>query len=181
MDVNLIANSSLSGAIARFMGPLMDNDFRRRFFGASAILSGAGLKPGQTVLEIGCGNGFFTLPAAKVLAKSGMLISIDPFAEAIQEVKAKLDNSGIENVRLIQSDFLHTGLPDASFDLVILFGVIPAPTFSIETLVPVVAHLLKPGGRLAVWPAFFWLPKSLTLNGILKYEGKNQGVFIFTR
>jgi ubiquinone/menaquinone biosynthesis C-methylase UbiE len=180
MEMNTIANSPFSGWVAHIMGPILDNRFRRRFFGTDGPLSGADLQPGQTVLEIGCGSGYFTLPAARLLTPLGALIAIDPFAEAIQAVQAQVDRFGLDQVRLLQTDALHTGLPAAAMDRILLFGVIPSPTFSMDTLLSELARLLKPSGSLAVWPPFFWLPTQLTRSGIFSYQGKNQGVLIFS-
>jgi demethylmenaquinone methyltransferase/2-methoxy-6-polyprenyl-1,4-benzoquinol methylase len=181
MDINVLAQSSFSRLTARVMGPLMDNSFRRSAFPAGPILQGAGLHPDQKVLEIGCGSGFFTLPAARVLSSgTGSLTAVDPFAEAVSQVKNTLAGEGLRNVNLLHTDALNTSLPDAGFDLILLFGVLPSPTFNLDTLLPEMARLLKPGGQMAVWPPFFWLPRWLTQNRVFKYKGKNRGVFIFT-
>ena len=52
------------------------------------LLNAAGLKPGQKVLEVGCGPGFFTIPAAKIVGAEGVVYALDvnPFAvEAVKE------------------------------------------------------------------------------------------------
>jgi ubiquinone/menaquinone biosynthesis C-methylase UbiE len=40
-------------------------------------LSTAGLKPGRNVLEVGCGPGFFTIPAAKIVGDEGFVYALD--------------------------------------------------------------------------------------------------------
>lgn len=41
------------------------------FRDAYKVLSAAGLEPGQKVLEVGCGPGFFTIPAARIVGEKG--------------------------------------------------------------------------------------------------------------
>jgi len=48
-------------------------------------LEGTGLKPGQTVLEVGCGTGFFTIPAARLIGENGRLVALDVSSGFIKE------------------------------------------------------------------------------------------------
>jgi len=47
------------------------------------ILERAGLKPGQNVLEVGCGPGFFTIPAAHIVGEEGKVYAVDTHPLAI--------------------------------------------------------------------------------------------------
>ena len=55
----------------KMMSLIHDNPLRRNFTDPYKTLKAAGLKPGQKVLEIGCGPGFFTIPAAKIVGEKG--------------------------------------------------------------------------------------------------------------
>ena len=68
------------------------------------ILERAGLKPGQTVLEVGCGPGFFTIPAAKIVGKEGKVYAVDTHPMAIGRVQNKIRKEEITNVSLIQAN-----------------------------------------------------------------------------
>lgn len=48
----------------RIIAAAMEGRFRYKFFGPMQILQGADIRPGQTVLEVGCGTGCFTVIAA---------------------------------------------------------------------------------------------------------------------
>ena len=47
------------------------------------ILRGADILPGQIVLEVGCGTGYFTLPAARLVGKQGCLVAMDVLSDSV--------------------------------------------------------------------------------------------------
>ena len=111
-------------------------------------LDAAGLKEGQRVLEVGCGPGFFTVPAAKVVGERGSVCALDVSPEAIARVQQKIEKAGVTNVETILADAAHTGLPDASFDLIFVFGFVHN-TRQMGSILPELHRLLKPAGTLA--------------------------------
>jgi len=54
-------------------------------------LTQAGLGSGQRVLEVGCGPGFFTVPAAKITGEAGFVYALDINPAAIEHVRHKVD------------------------------------------------------------------------------------------
>ena len=51
----------------------MGSRLRKWLMNPVKTLKGADLRPGQTVLEVGCGTGFFTMPAAKMIGDDGLI------------------------------------------------------------------------------------------------------------
>jgi ubiquinone/menaquinone biosynthesis C-methylase UbiE len=49
-------------------------------------------------MDIGCGDGFFTIPAAKIVGTSGKVYAVDIDASAIDSLKGEAAKSGLENV-----------------------------------------------------------------------------------
>ena len=111
-------------------------------------LDAAGLKEGQRVLEVGCGPGFFTVPAAKVVGERGSVCALDVSPLAIARVEQKVEKAGVTNVKTILTDAAHTGLPDASFDLIFVFGF-DRNVRQMGSILPELHRLLKPEGTLA--------------------------------
>ena len=72
------------------LAAVMESRLRYRFFAPQQALEGAGLRPGQAVLEIGCGTGFFRLPAARVFGEQGSLVAMDRLPAAVAAVAAKV-------------------------------------------------------------------------------------------
>jgi len=117
--------------------PIQKSDgyrFRYRFFGPTRILRGADIRPGQTVLEVGCGTGFFTLPAARLLGGQGSLVAMDILPMSVEAVTKKVQTANLKNVRVVLGDVLNTQLAAESLDAVLIFGVIPAPMLPMERL-----------------------------------------------
>ncbi len=164
----------------RLLASAMESRFRYRFFSPLSILEGVDNLAGRAVLEVGCGTGYFTLPAANLIGDRGLLTSIDVLAESVDLVSRKVQSSGLENVRIVRADALSTGLDNAAFDTVLLFGVIPAPMLPLSRLLPEMHRVLKPGGTLAVWPPVpGWLPGSIVRSGLFTFSLKRNSVYNF--
>lgn len=160
----------------------MESRFRYRFLPPMKTLQGADIKPGQAVLEVGCGTGFFTVSAAQLLGEQGCLVAMDVLPESIERVSKKVRIANLKNVAVVKGDAMNTGLDGESMDAVLLFGVIPAPMLPLKRLLPEMHRILRAGGTLAVWPPFYgWLPRSILRSGLFTYAGKRNGVFNFKR
>jgi ubiquinone/menaquinone biosynthesis C-methylase UbiE len=160
----------------------MESRFRYRFFGPMNILRGADIQPGQNVLEVGCGTGYFTLPAARLIGEQGCLVAMDVLSESVELVSKKVQMANLKNVRVVKGDAIGTGLNSESFHKVLLFGVIPAPMLPLSRLLPEMHRVLKAEGSLAVWPPIpCWLPRSILQSGLFTYTSKRNGVHNFRR
>jgi ubiquinone/menaquinone biosynthesis C-methylase UbiE len=180
MNTETIAKSSLGKFYIKLLAAGMESRFRYRFFGPVNILKGADIHPGQIVLEVGCGTGYFTLPAARLVGEQGCLVAMDVLPDAVELVSRKVQVTNLKNVCVIKGDALGTGLDAESFDTVLLFGVIPAPMLPLNRLLPEMHRVLKANGSLAVWPPIpGWLPKSILQSGLFMFTGKRNGVHNF--
>jgi len=168
--------------MAPIMARVLDSPPRRRLNDPERTLAGAGIRPGMQVLEIGCGTGYFTLSAARRIGATGGLCSTDISQQAIEFVRKKVDASGLQNVSLRVADAKATGLPDGAYDMVLLFGVVPAPMLPLSLLLPEMRRVLKPNGVLAVWPSIpLWMRSAFTKGGLFAFEGKVNGVMRFNK
>ena len=80
----------------------------------------SGVREGQTVLDFGCGSGYFTVAAAKTVGERGKVYALDIHPLAIETVKKKVAKESLSNVTTILSDRA-TGLSDESIDVVLLY------------------------------------------------------------
>ena len=163
----------------RIMTLIHDNPLRRIFDNPMNTLRAAGIQPGQQVLEVGCGPGFFTIPAAKLVGDTGYVYAIDLQPLAIKTVNQKLKKAGATNVKVAMADAAATGLPAESIDVAFLFGVIHS--LPLDTVIPELYRVLRPGGILAVQTFSGSRRQRITNGGLFASVGKEGGIFRFQR
>ena len=182
MDTETLVKTKTGKMFAKVLAAGMESRFRYRFFGPENILKGADFLPGQTVLEVGCGTGYFTITAARLIGDQGHLVAMDVVPESVELVSKKVQAANLKNVRVIKGDARDTGLDAESFHTILLFGVIPAPMLPLNRLLPEMYRVLKPEGTLAVWPPVpGWLPGSILKSGLFSFISKRNGVHNFKR
>lgn len=174
--------SEKGNAIFATMLKWLDNPTRRKYNNPDKLLEASGIQQGQTVLEIGCGSGFFTIPASKLVGEKGKLYSIDIHTKAVEETQKKVDIQKLKNVVVKKDNAMNSSFEDSSFDLILLYGVVPAPVISMKDLTLEIHRLLKPGGICAIWSMFpFWSPRAaLSYASFGKIE-KHNGVFLLRK
>lgn len=109
----------------------------------------AGIKPGETVLDLGCGAGFDCFIAAGKTGEGGRVIGVDMTPEMLAKARSNAGKSGLENVEFRLGEIEHLPVADGSVDVIISNCVInlspdKAGVFSEA------ARVLKSGGRLSI-------------------------------
>lgn len=112
------------------------------------LLKAAGLEQGQKVVEVGCGPGFFTIPAAKIVGEEGLIYAIDVNKFAIRRVKRKIAKKGLMNIKPSLTNASNTGLPECSIDLTFLFGL-PYVAGGLVNVMAEMYRILKQGAILS--------------------------------
>jgi len=98
MDSEKLGTSQFLNLLFKPAGASMESRLRRWLMPPEKALQGAGGKPGQTVLEVGCGTGFFTLPAAGMLGENGHLIVMDTLSDFVDRVQEKVREARLDTV-----------------------------------------------------------------------------------
>jgi len=183
MNTEDLGNSKILNLLFKPAGMMMESRLRQWLMNPAKTLRGAGIEPGQTVLEVGCGTGFFTIPAAELIGDQGCLVAMDALSDYTKRVSKKVQAAGLENVRVVKRDALDTGLDAASIDKVLLFGVIPFPFLPLNLLLPEMHRVIKPEGSLAVWlfPVSGWVPKWIFQSGLFTFVSRRNGVYNYRR
>jgi len=98
------------------------DEARRLWQHPESILEGIGLAPGETFVDVGCGDGFFALPAARMVGPRGRVCGIDIDAEALDLLQEKAYGENLDNIVLRQGAAEETVLCDGCAD-VVFFGI----------------------------------------------------------
>jgi demethylmenaquinone methyltransferase/2-methoxy-6-polyprenyl-1,4-benzoquinol methylase len=182
MDTETFAKSNFGKLFVKILAAGMESRFRYQFFPPNKILSGTNIEPGQTVLELGCGTGFFTIPAAQLIGDRGSLTAMDVLQESVDLVSTKVQEANLKNVHVVKGNAMDTRLNGESFDTVLLLGLIPAPMLPLNKLLPEIHRVLKADGSLSVWPPVpGWLPQAILKSGLFTITVKRNGVNNFRR
>lgn len=127
----------------------LDTSERRKMLPPDETLHKFGLSQGDIVADVGCGIGYFSLPASTIVGLTGKVLAMDISDEMLEQVREKAHQFGavnIETIKIEEQDFL---LADGSVDVEIVFFVLheaqEAHQFIFE-----LNRILKPGGKLAL-------------------------------
>jgi ubiquinone/menaquinone biosynthesis C-methylase UbiE len=121
---------------------------RRLWQDASAILFQIGLKPGDTLADLGCGDGYFSIPAARIVGDSGKIYALDISTEAISDLNASASTAGLKNIQTAVGATESTVLCHNCSDVVLLANVLHDFADPIAALNNA-SSMLKSGGILA--------------------------------
>jgi demethylmenaquinone methyltransferase/2-methoxy-6-polyprenyl-1,4-benzoquinol methylase len=99
MNTEDLGNSKILNLLFKPAGVMMESRLRQWLMNPVKTLRGAGIEPGQAVLEVGCGTGFFTIPAAKLIGDQGCLVAMDALSDYTKRVSKKVQSAGLKNIR----------------------------------------------------------------------------------
>lgn len=125
---------------------------REREERCSLMLANLGVKPGMTVCDMGCGNGFHSLQIAKMIGKEGRVFGVDVQPEMLGFLRERVEAEVIENVIPILGSYHNPRLPPNSIDLVLMVDVYHEFSHP-EEMLAAIRKSLKPDG-LAVLVEF---------------------------
>ena len=122
-----------------------------------ALVQRIGIEKGLKVLDLGCGDGTTTLPAAKLGAD---VLGVDIARNLVEAGNKRAAKHGLANLKFQEGDATHLHeLPDKAFDLVVtVFGAMFAPK-PFEVAKEMV-RVTRPGGRIVMGN---WIPNDPTL------------------
>jgi ubiquinone/menaquinone biosynthesis C-methylase UbiE len=132
----------------QFMANAIDNPLRRKVQPPDELAIRHGIEPGMAVLEVGPGNGKYTLAAARRVGSAGKIVAIDIEPRMIERVQRRIQEAGVTNVEARVADVYALPFDDGAFDaayLITVIGEIPEP----ERAMKEISRVLKPTGTLS--------------------------------
>jgi ubiquinone/menaquinone biosynthesis C-methylase UbiE len=134
--------------IPEFLAGAIDNPLRRRIQPPDETAGRHGIEAGMQVLEVGPGNGRYTLATARQVGEQGTVVTVDIEPRMIERVRARAEAEGVTNVDAWVADVYDLPFDEGSFDaayMIAVIGEIPDPDRAMREF----HRVLKPRGTLA--------------------------------
>jgi ubiquinone/menaquinone biosynthesis C-methylase UbiE len=160
-----IVRSICKFPIPPFLADAIDNPLRHRLQPPDLTPARHGIAPGMRVLEVGPGNGTYTLATARWVGDEGKVVTIDIEPTLIERVRRRAAAEGVANMEARVADVFDLPFDDESFDAIYMLAVIgeiPTP----ERAMAEFYRVLRPEGTLAFGELLmdpdYPLPRTLT-------------------
>lgn len=117
--------------------------------GCGLPVAHAGLRPGQTVLDLGSGAGLDCFIARREVGEPGHVIGVDMTAEMIERARANARAAGFENVEFRLGEIENLPVDSASVDVVVsncVLNLVPDK----QRAYAEIHRVLKPGGHFCI-------------------------------
>lgn len=138
-----------STACPAWLVPLLENPYMNAVAGSEVILRRARVKPGMSVLDIGCGPGRITLPAARQVGSAGRVMALDLQPAMLARLEQRRLAEGIGNIETVLGEAGGGNIPEGPFDRVLLVTVLGEIVDQAGALREI-HGVLKPGGILSI-------------------------------
>jgi len=73
------------------------------------LLKEVGIKKGDIIFDCCCGEGNYTLPAAEITNKNGMVYAMDMNKNKTDTLKQKSNLENLKNIKIIEKEFIQMG------------------------------------------------------------------------
>jgi ubiquinone/menaquinone biosynthesis C-methylase UbiE len=131
-----------------FLANVIDNPLRRKIQPPSEMPIRHSIEPGMTVLEVGPGNGRYTVETARRVGDTGKVTAIDIEPKMIERLAQRAQAEGVRNLEAKVADVHNLPFEKGTFDAVSMIAVIseiPQPERALSEFY----RVLRPGGILA--------------------------------
>lgn len=126
---------------------IYNEEERRKRQDPNLILQAIGLKSDMVFMDIGSNDGFFSLPAAKIVGSKGKIYAVDISQPAIEKLNTKFKDSGLDNYVSLAAKAEETVFSENIADIIFLGTVLHDFDNPAKVLKNAV-KMLKDSGRL---------------------------------
>jgi len=125
---------------------VLESEDRKIWQNPDVVLNAVKIEPNFTVVDLGCGGGYFTVPLA---ARAKRVYGIDVQKEMIDYVRTKIRKLKIKNVELIVSKPAEIPLESESVDLLLTVNTLHEFDNK-ERMIKEMRRVVKKGGKLLI-------------------------------
>jgi len=129
--------------------PWLVRESRQREEDCRMLLEALELKPGQTVCDLGCGNGFYTLELARRVGPEGIVYAVDIQPEMLRLLVARARQAKLFNIRPVLGTVIDPRLPADAVDLVFCVDVYHEFSHP-ELMLGRIRESLRPTGQIVL-------------------------------
>jgi arsenite methyltransferase len=112
------------------------------------VRAALGARPGDRVLDVGCGPGFYVTELLEAVGREGSVVGLDASADMLAVAAKRAE--GHDNVKFHEADAASLPVPDASFERAVCVQVLEYVR-DVPTALTEMHRALRPGGRVLVW------------------------------
>lgn len=127
----------------------LDNEQRRKILPPKQTLINLNLKEGDIMADIGCGIGYFTIPASKIVGESGKIFAMDISSEMLQDVEIKINEDSISNIEPILTEENNLKLEDNAVTFAFISFVLHEADEK-ENFLSEIKRIISPEGKIAI-------------------------------
>lgn len=124
-------------------------DSRNREEATDLVMEQLQLKPGMNVCDLGCGNGYYTLRFARLVAPRGTVFAVDIQPEMLQMLAARTARARLDGVKPVQGEVNNPHIPAGELDMVFMADVYHEFSHP-ESMLYWIRRSLKPEGVIAL-------------------------------
>jgi ubiquinone/menaquinone biosynthesis C-methylase UbiE len=129
--------------------PWLVRESRQREEDCRTMLQALGVKPGQTVCDMGCGNGFYTLQLARLVGPRGRVYAVDIQPEMLQMLARNAAEARLSNIRPVLGTPIDPRLPAGEIDMMLCVDVYHEFSHP-EAMLAKIKESLAPDGQLVL-------------------------------
>ena len=126
---------------------------QKAYLDVVGILEEAGVGRGHYVGDLGCGSGYFTVPAAKMVGAAGRVFAVDVQKPILENIKSRKRMEGLENIVPVWTDLEIVGaakqIGDESLDFAFLVNIF-FQTKKDKEVLQEATRMTKPNGKILV-------------------------------
>jgi ubiquinone/menaquinone biosynthesis C-methylase UbiE len=125
-----------------------DNPLRKLFQDPDAIVAPL-VHPGERILDIGAGMGYFTIPLARAAGEKGRVVALDLQRQMLDRIERRAVSAGVrDRIETVLGDGESLGV-SGSFDFALAIWMLHEVP-NRHALLAGIASILKPGGHLLI-------------------------------
>jgi ubiquinone/menaquinone biosynthesis C-methylase UbiE len=127
----------------------LDNEKRRKMMPPEKTLISLGLHAGDIMADIGCGIGYFSIPASKIVKDSGEVFALDVSPEMIQEVETKAKENSCFNLKTVLTQENNFMLEQGKITFAFICNVLHE-TENLREFLEQVKKIISSKGKIAI-------------------------------